>query len=1061
MRKFTSLFVCSLLCMVANTAWALNQTDGVYQIGTADELIEFATIVNNGEATAKAVLTSDINLSGKTWTLITNTFTGTFDGQGHKISNLTVVNSGSNAGLFTATGAGVVLKNFWLDETCSISGKQAGGIVGNHSGANAQFINVGNAGTVTGTDNTGGLIGGCWAGSQTVTFTQCWTVGEITNTKNSNIAAFCGWCNTGTFNFTDCWTVATLNKYETASKYLARYGGTLNFTNCWANDGIQADGGNFITASDVSSGRLCYLLNGSTSTGCTYFQTIGTDARPLADDTHGTVYRTGTERCDGADDTGTVYSNTSGSISAGSHTYSATTGFCDNCGEANPDFKSLVDGAYELGTATDLLWYASIVRQGQYTASARLTADIDMTGQAWTPIADVDGSPYQATFDGQSHTISGLTMTASSIYGHAGLFGNVAQGTIIKDLTIAGSFVGDTQTAAFVSLAQSTGSGTLTIQNCTSQATVKGTGYATAPFVAKAVCTADARLTLSLSDCKNEAQVSGTAQVGGLVGRVEGCIVSIAGSENNGTVNGTASHVAGFVGSSAAVGDVQTLTITDSKNTASITGGTTSVGGFLGAVSMANELTDCSNTGNIQGRACVGGICGNNSANLTRCSNSGTITGTGEGGELKIGGLMGNAGSSDFTLTDCFNTGSVKGLPGTIASGSKYANGNAGGLVGTTAKNFVIIGCYNTGDVTGFGNNCGGLVGDSSSNTSMEVRNSWNSGAVSSGEITEYTNELNVGGLIGRSTGGNAVRTVVNCYNTGSVTGYGGGTNNVGGIAAWLATGTTLTVQNCWSIGECTAITSGTKRLRLYRNGTFTTSNVSNNYEAYADNSLPTGVTRVSSDEVADGKLCYLLNQGGTMEWYQTIGTDDYPVLDASKGRVNRITSVGYATQYIDDTDVAIPAGVTAYTGEVDGDILRLTAIENKIPAATAVVLKGEAGYYSFVPTTGAAAVGTNDLKGSTVAVTDLDGYSYYVLLKPSDAAVGFYQVTDIVPAGKAYLQLPSGAGVKGFTFGTATSLTPTLSEEVEAPVIYDLSGRRVERATKGIYIVNGKKVLK
>lgn len=40
------------------------------------------------------------------------------------------------------------------------------------------------------------------------------------------------------------------------------------------------------------------------------------------------------------------------------------------------------------------------------------------------------------------------------------------------------------------------------------------------------------------------------------------------------------------------------------------------------------------------------------------------------------------------------------------------------------------------------------------------------------------------------------------------------------------------------------------------------------------------------------------------------------------------------------------------------------------------------------------------------------------------------------------------------------TSLTPTLSEEKEA-VIYDLAGRRVTKATKGIYIVNGKKVMK
>jgi len=50
---------------------------------------------------------------------------------------------------------------------------------------------------------------------------------------------------------------------------------------------------------------------------------------------------------------------------------------------------------------------------------------------------------------------------------------------------------------------------------------------------------------------------------------------------------------------------------------------------------------------------------------------------------------------------------------------------------------------------------------------------------------------------------------------------------------------------------------------------------------------------------------------------------------------------------------------------------------------------------------------------------------------------------------------------VKAVTFGTADGIASPLSETEEGAAIYDLSGRRVEKATKGLYIINGKKTLK
>ena len=65
--------------------------------------------------------------------------------------------------------------------------------------------------------------------------------------------------------------------------------------------------------------------------------------------------------------------------------------------------------------------------------------------------------------------------------------------------------------------------------------------------------------------------------------------------------------------------------------------------------------------------------------------------------------------------------------------------------------------------------------------------------------------------------------------------------------------------------------------------------------------------------------------------------------------------------------------------------------------------------------------------------------------------------------AGKAYLPKPAEASARfiSFDFGTETAIESIEGAEVENAVVYDLSGRRVQKAQKGLYIVNGKKVVK
>ncbi len=281
----------------------VNLNDIVFlDIATAEELIDFADRVNAGETTLNGRLTADIDLAGKgdSWAPIGSTmrYQGMFDGQGHTISNM-VLNqpNKSDFGLFK-TGANVTLKNFILDPTCSITGAQKVGIVGNHSGANALFQNIGNMGPVNGEgENVGGLLGGAWAGSATVTIDKCWVVGDITTrgpTNPANCAAFSGWSNSGTFVFNDCWTTAHVPNSSNESAYLARYGSTVVFNNCYSLYGTQVDQIESVNPESIvnaiSNGELAYKLNGDQKE-IKWYQTLGEDATPVPFSSHKIVYK--------------------------------------------------------------------------------------------------------------------------------------------------------------------------------------------------------------------------------------------------------------------------------------------------------------------------------------------------------------------------------------------------------------------------------------------------------------------------------------------------------------------------------------------------------------------------------------------------------------------------------------------------------------------------------------------------------------------------------------------------------------------------------------------------
>jgi hypothetical protein len=101
-----------------------------------------------------------------------------------------------------------------------------------------------------------------------------------------------------------------------------------------------------------------------------------------------------------------------------------------------------------------------------------------------------------------------------------------------------------------------------------------------------------------------------------------------------------------------------------------------------------------------------------------------------------------------------------------------------------------------------------------------------------------------------------------------------------------------------------------------------------------------------------------------------------------------------------------------------------------------------------------------NSLQGTMTEINTTGANNYYVLNKKS-AGIGFYKLSNTsgtIGANKAYLTYSAGAR-EFFLFDEATGIEmPTVEDNADA-VVYDLQGRRVQNPTKGLYIVNGKKV--
>ncbi len=181
------------------------------------------------------------------------------------------------------------------------------------------------------------------------------------------------------------------------------------------------------------------------------------------------------------------------------------------------------------------------------------------------------------------------------------------------------------------------------------------------------------------------------------------------------------------------------------------------------------------------------------------------------------------------------------------------------------------------------------------------------------------------------------------------------------------------------------------------------------------------------------------------------------------------VTSANYAT-YVSDFDLDFTGkGIKAYIAKADGTTgVSFTQVE-KVPANTGVLLYKDGGTTEEIPVLSGAAedVTGNVFKpGTGAAVASEDGNLHNYILNNVGGVVGFYKAAGkTVATNRAYIQIDGSTPVKGFIAlpgsDEETGIeTMRNGENEKMSAIFDLSGRRVAKPTRGLYIVNGKKVI-
>jgi len=354
------------------------------------------------------------------------------------------------------------------------------------------------------------------------------------------------------------------------------------------------------------------------------------------------------------------------------------------------------------------------------TGDYALATSMNSAGYSSAVVASFGG-----IFTGLGNYITDLTISGAS--DDAGLFGTLNGGGVVRDIGLVGGTVaGGAGVGALV------GNDGGSILNAVSTVDVSGSsdvgglvGY-------------EASIGVISSSAAHGATVSGTSGVGGLVGKSAGAIENASSSDSvsgDRYVGGFAGYISGAIADASAIGAV-TGTGSDQAY----------IGGLAGE-SLGTISGSSAGTGNVSGTAYVGGLVGYNAATGTLSDD--TTSGATVSGTSVIGGLVGE------------NLGTIEN--GSSSSDAVTGTRYVGGLAGYSTK--IILHSSASGTVSGT-TEAGGLVG-------------YNSGMISSTSAAtgNVSGTTDVGGLAGYNSG-----DIIAASATGDVTGTGAKPVDLGGL---------------------------------------------------------------------------------------------------------------------------------------------------------------------------------------------------------------------------------------------------------------------------------------
>jgi filamentous hemagglutinin family protein len=383
---------------------------------------------------------------------------------------------------------------------------------------------------------------------------------------------------------------------------------------------------------------------------------------------------------------------------------------------------------------------------------------------------------FGGTFTGLGNYITDLTITGST--NETGLFGELSAGGEIRDIgLVGGSVSGGSKVGALAGIAEGLVLDAYATTGVSGTSDVGGlVGYVSGAGVLS-------------DDVTAGGTISGTLVVGGLVGKNLGAIEAGAASSDtvlgNEEVGGLAGYSTGAITGAAATGQVtgsgsaqlhigglagfNSGTISASRATGAAVSGLKDVGGLVGQ-NIGTLEGGASSSDTVSGNRYVGGLAGDNTGAITAASATGAVTGTGSA-PLDLGGLVGENGAS----------GVITASQATGAGVSAAGGVNLGGLVGTNEGQIGQSFATEAVSSDGTGERLGGLVGYNFAGST--ITDTYATGQVGAGAY--------IGGLVGDNAG---------AVDTSWADGQVAAGANSGGVAGAEKPGASLT-HVFWDIG--------------------------------------------------------------------------------------------------------------------------------------------------------------------------------------------------------------------------------------------------------------------